>query len=231
MPPTTKLWHTMRWLAGIALVLVIITTNVRIAANSLPLYEALFERHSVTERTGMSADALSDVGRQIQEYFNSDTEPLYVRSVINGVEQSLFNNDEAAHMADVKVLFLRTYWLQESAAILLAFSAVTSLLLVRRNAYLIIGGWLRLGALLTICVLLVLGTLSLVAFEQLFTVFHYLGFPQGNWMFNPSSTYLVRVFPLGFWQDVTLFIGLLSLVESALFWIVGFGAHVLLKRS
>ena len=63
-----------------ALGLLLVTTTVRCAAESLPLYEALFERHSVSERTGITPEGLAHVGREVQAYFaSSSDDPLAVR--------------------------------------------------------------------------------------------------------------------------------------------------------
>lgn len=215
-------WRVIGWTAAAAIAVLLITSTVRFAANSLPLYEALFERNGVTARTGISADGLADVGRQVQEYFNSGAEPLRVTAVVDGVERELFNADEVSHMADVKVLFRRTYRVQTAAALLLCVLTAAEVRRRRSRVYLAAAGWLRRGALLTAAIVLVLGALSVIAFDQLFTAFHYLGFPQGNWLFDPRTDYLVRVFPLGFWQDVTLIIGALALLEAAVLWTVGF---------
>ena len=40
-------WLVAGWVAPVALALLLITTAVRFTANSLPVYEALFERHGV----------------------------------------------------------------------------------------------------------------------------------------------------------------------------------------
>ena len=210
------------WIAAVAIALLLITSTVRFAANSLPLYEALFERNGVPARTGISADGLADVGRQVQGYFNGRTEPLSVTAVVDGIERDLFNADEVSHMADVKALFLRTYRVQTAAALLLAVLTLVAAQRRRSAVYLTAAGWLRRGAILTAAIVLALGALSVVAFDQLFTAFHHLGFPQGNWLFDPRTDYLVRVFPLGFWRDVTLFIGTLALLEAAVLWTIGF---------
>ena len=224
-------WRVVGWIAPVALALLLVTTNVRLAANSLPLYEALFERHSVTARTGISSEGLADVGRQIQEYFNSDEEPLRVTAVVDGVEQELFNDNETSHMADVKALFLRTYRAQTAAALLVAVFTAAAVWRFRGGAYPVIAAWMRRCAVVTTAFVLLIGLLSVVAFDALFTAFHYLGFPQGNWAFDPRTEYLVRVFPLGFWQEMTLIIGLLALIEAAALWTIGFAVPILLRRQ
>ena len=67
-----------------------------------------------------------------------------------------------------------------------------------------------------------MGIGSLVAFDQLFLLFHYIGFPQGNFLFDTRTSYLVQVFPFGFWRDITLLIGAMTLAEAAALYGVGF---------
>ena len=209
-------WAILGWLAPIALMLLLVTTNVRLVTNSLTVYTALFERHDVSQRTGIRMESLRDVGRQIQDYFNSDTEPLRVTATVNGVPRELFNELEASHMADVKQLFLRTYRVQAASALFLLLVSVLAWVQLRRGALREFAHWLWRGGVLTLGVIGALGIGSIVAFDALFTLFHYIGFPQGNWTFDPRTDYLVRVFPFGFWQDVTLLIGGLTVLLAAL---------------
>ena len=215
-------WRVAGWVAAVALGLLLVTTTVRCAAESLPLYEALFERHSVSKRTGITPEGLADVGREVQGYFaSSSDEPLDVTVRVHGVPRTLFNENEVSHMADVKALFLRVYRVQWMSAALLGVLALAAAWRLRREASLVVASWLRRGSALTAAAILALGLLSVVAFRQVFTVFHYIGFPQGNWMFDPRTEYLVQVFPFGFWRDITLLIGVAILLEAAVLWGVG----------
>ena len=205
-----------------ALGLLLVTTTVRCAAGSLPLYEALFERHSVSERTGITPEGLTHVGREVQAYFASGSDdPLSVTVDIYGVPRTLFNENEVSHMADVKALFLRVYRVQAISAVLFIALTLLAAWRLQREAFIVVASWLRRGAALTTAVILVLGLLSVVAFRQVFTIFHYIGFPQGNWVFDPRSEYLVQVFPFGFWRDITLLIGAFILLGAAVLWWVG----------
>jgi hypothetical protein len=49
-------------------------------------------------------------------------------------------------------------------------------------------------------------------------LFHYIGFPEGNFTFSTQTDYLVRVFPYGFWADITFVIGAMTLAEAAVIW-------------
>ena len=224
-------WRVAGWVAPVALALLLITTAVRFTANSLPVYEALFERHGVSARTGITPEGLADVGRQAQAYFNSREEPLRVTAEVYGERRDLFNADETSHMADVKALFLRVYRAQAGAALLLGALALIGAWRLRGGVYGEVARWLRRGAALAAAIILALGLWSVVAFDSLFTLFHYIGFPQGNWRFDPRTDYLVLVFPFGFWRDVTLFIGVLSLLGAAGLWAVGAAVPVLTRRG
>ena len=215
-------WRIAGWVAPVALGLLLVTTTVRCTAESLPLYEALFERHSVSERTGITPEGLAHVGREVQAYFaSSSDDPLDVTVQVHGVPRTLFNDNEVSHMADVKALFLRVYRVQSISAIVLIALGLLAAWRLRGAAYLVIASWLRRGIVLTGAVILVLGLLSAVAFRQVFIVFHYIGFPQGNWVFDPRTEYLVQVFPFGFWRDITLLIGAFILLGAAALWWLG----------
>jgi integral membrane protein (TIGR01906 family) len=216
--PNDTPWRIIGWLAPVAIAILLITTSVRFAANSLPLYDALFERHSVVERTGISADDLSTVSSQIQAYFNSDLGPLHVAATAGGIKRDLFTDAEISHMADVKNLFRGTYRVQSLSVAFLAILCLAAVWRFHGVAIIVAASWMRRGAIATGLTILVFGLLSLFAFDLAFTAFHYVGFPQGNWQFDSQSHYLVRIFPFGFWRDITLVIGILTVIQAAAIW-------------
>ncbi|MEK9658899.1 MAG: DUF1461 domain-containing protein [Chloroflexota bacterium] len=216
----SRTWTVLGWLVPVALGLLLVTTNVRVATGNLELWQSLFERHKVSPRTAIAPDDLRDVARQVQDYLFSDTEPLAVSAPVASVETDLFGPDEASHMHDVKVVFARTFWLQEAMAVLVALAVAAAWYSRREELWLTLARWLRRAGVLTVVVIGTLGVVSLVAFDPLFTLFHQIGFPQGNWSF-PSSAYLVRVFPFGFWRDITLLIGLATVAEAVVAFIAG----------
>jgi integral membrane protein (TIGR01906 family) len=214
-------WAVIGWVVSVAIALLLVTSAVRISANSLWLYEQLFERNDVPQRTGISVDGLRDIGAQIVDYFGSDAEPLDVRTTINGVEVSLFGDDENAHLADVKQLFIKTYLVQTFAGLTAFVIILVTAYRFRRSSLAPISAWLRHGALVVLGGILVVGVAATVAFNQVFLLFHYIGFPQGNFTFSSRDDYLVRVFPNGFWSDITFVIGLLAVVGAAMVYALG----------
>jgi integral membrane protein (TIGR01906 family) len=206
------------WVAAVALVLLLVTTNVRITANSLWLYEQLFEHNHVPARTGITMVELRQVGATILDYFSSDTEPLVVVAKINGAQVSLFGADEASHMAEVKQLFVKTYRVQALSALVLAVAIAATIYVHKRRATGLVGSWLSRGSIIAAGAIAIIAVASLVAFQQVFLLFHYIGFPEGNFTFSTQTDYLVRVFPNGFWSDITFVIGAMTLIEAASLW-------------
>ncbi|MBI4201049.1 MAG: TIGR01906 family membrane protein [Chloroflexi bacterium] len=197
-----------------ALAVFLITSNVRLAFNSLSLYEFGFARHRVSETTGLTRQQLSDVGRQIRDYFNSSEVLLDVGIPVDGGTQPLFNQREVLHMRDVKELVREVYRVQEGAFL--------TLFLFATAGFFILGNWfptqlrrlLVQGSVLTVTVVGLVAMVSVVAFGPLFRLFHQLGFANDLWQLDPATSYLVRLFPFGFWLESTLLIGLASVVES-----------------
>jgi uncharacterized membrane protein len=67
-----------------------------------------------------------------------------------------------------------------------------------------------------------------VAFEPLFLAFHYVFFPQGNFLFDPATSNLVRLYPDWYWEGISLRVGL-SFVLLAL--VVAGVAHLRLRTA
>ncbi len=130
-----------------------------------------------------------------EEYKLSDGSPLY-------------NERELSHMDDVKALVRK-------GLILWNFSAFVFLvsigIVVRSNNYLSLkigflrGGYITLG---------IIGAVLLsvaINFNVLFTQFHALFFTGDSWIFYYSDTF-IRLFPIRFWQDCFIYIGVLSII-------------------
>lgn len=80
---------------------------------------------------------------------------------------------------------------------------------------------IRRSGLATSMVVVVLGFLSLVAFDSLFTLFHQVFFPGGNWAFDPSTQRLVQLYPFRFWQIAAAALGTLIFIIGLGVWLLG----------
>ncbi len=74
----------------------------------------------------------------------------------------------------------------------------------------------RYGGVITVSLLFFLLLLLLVNFNGLFTLFHQLFFPQGNWQFAADSL-LIQTFPTGFFVKISIAIVAVTLFLGSLF--------------
>jgi integral membrane protein (TIGR01906 family) len=122
--------------------------------------------------------------------------------------EPIYNPSELSHMEDVKSVV---------TGMRIALAALTVILLIftmininKGNKHLILqsfhnGGWGILGLIGAIMILLV------ISFNQLFTWFHQIFFESGTWRFYTSDT-LIRLFPMRFWRDAFIFVGVLCIL-------------------
>ena len=204
-------------LAGLfiaAIPLLLVTSNVRWAFNTTGIYELGFTRHNVTATTGLSDDQLSRAAMQIRDYFNSDEDDLHVLVNFGSGPQELFNDMETRHMWDVKDLISNTYRVQEGLFLFL-FLFISLGFLLRGSEFAgIMRRLLTYGSTVTVALVLAVGLVSLVAFGQLFTLFHEVSFANDFWLLDPRTSFLVRMFPFNFWLETTIILAVASVAEA-----------------
>jgi integral membrane protein (TIGR01906 family) len=113
---------------------------------------------------------------------------------------SVFNEQESAHMTDVA-------WLVRVGLFVLILTSIL-LLALKPNARTIYYGTGILIGFLAI--------LMLLPFDSIFTQFHQIFFPQGNWQFAADST-IIQFYPFEFFFKYAVFIGAYSLLTSFVF--------------
>ena len=129
----------------------------------------------------------------------------------------LYNERELSHMLDVKVLIQRTlriFYLSLALIVGLGLWAWRTKWLEDYWNGLSRGGWLTVGLIVGILLLV------LVSFRELFTVFHRIFFTGDTWIFLYSDS-LIRLFPLQFWQDAFVLMGIFTLAGGLFFGFIG----------
>ncbi len=122
----------------------------------------------------------------------------------------LFNEREIAHMVDVRDLTVIMLWVWRFLLILFIDAYFVSRKDQDRNIYF---RAIATGGKATITIIAGVLLFLVINFNQLFTAFHRIFFEGDTWLFFYTDS-LIRLFPLKFWQDLFIFIGLLSLVFS-----------------
>ncbi len=204
----------MGLLFSLALVALLLTTNVRWAFSTVGLYELGFARQEVAEATGLTPVQLSDAARQIRTYFFSSEELLDVRVVADGESISLYTERETLHMRDVKRLVAAVSRVQEGTFLFLFIFATLGFFTPSIDFSTRLRRMIIRGSLITYGIVGTVAAVSMVGFGPMFQLFHELSFTNDLWQLDPSTSYLLKMFPLGFWFESTLLIGILAVAEA-----------------
>ncbi len=153
----------------------------------------------------MSLDDMCHVMDQTMVYLRGDRENLIIETTINGKPAFFYNENEASHMADVRVLFVKCIFLR--AIFILTCIAIAGYLIViltpRGALYYLSRSFISVCiAILT--VVMIIGILAAIDFTKYFTIFHEIFFSQGNWMFDPRESRMINMLPEDFFSDCAL---------------------------
>ncbi|MEM2916519.1 MAG: DUF1461 domain-containing protein [Candidatus Woesearchaeota archaeon] len=120
----------------------------------------------------------------------------------------IFDNNEKSHLADVKHVISLFRWI--SLALLVIFLA----LMMKADTAQVF----RKGFFVLILFVLIL---AFIPFDAVFTIFHKIFFPRGNWMF-PEGSMLILLYPAEFFRAFFAYVISIALVFSAIFALFGY---------
>lgn len=187
---------------------------VRFAFSWQPVYTYAITAYDGEQATGIPTAQLLAATHGVRNYFSNGRRDLDITVMDRtGRREPLFNEREIAHMRDVKALVGRAYLLLDGAVLVVVLYAVASFSF-RSDAMRRVAGAVLAGSLLTGALIVAFGVASLAGFDRLFTEFHVLSFSNDFWELDPARDHLVQMFPLGFWFDVTMFVGLIALLAA-----------------
>jgi integral membrane protein (TIGR01906 family) len=158
---------------------------------------------------GFNADDRMTYGSYAVDYLSNWSGPRYLGELVNRSGEKLFKDGEVSHMADVKLVIMSTFG---AGALLILVSIIAVIYLRRRTP----GGVRRglfAGSIVTLVLIIGLGTLAALGWQQFFTEFHRIFFAAGSWTFALEDT-LIRLFPGQFWIDAGLVIAALVLITA-----------------
>jgi integral membrane protein (TIGR01906 family) len=194
----------------------LVTTNVRWAANEVRLYHYSFDRYDAEAATGISRSQLDAAADRLVRYFNNDEKTIRIFVQEDTRRVPLFNERETSHLTDVKNLFRTVFRVQE-ASLAFALVFVVAVFIWAAEAPLhALARILLQACLFTLGLLTLFAVLALVGFDELFLRFHLVAFTNDLWKLNPATDHLIQMFPRDFWFDATMLLAALTAVEAVL---------------
>lgn len=197
----------------LALPVALITTTLRVAISEQAIYDYAVRDYGAERASGIPESELIRANTQIRNYVaNSDAPPLAPQVENNaGQKVSLFTAKEISHMADVRSLVQLMFTVQMiTMAMVLTLAVVMIMLWPAR----VLAAATLFGGLLMTSVLAMAGALAMTGFDGAWSQFHQVAFTNDLWQLNPLTDHLIQMYPEAFWQDVSMAIGMLLLVQA-----------------
>lgn len=151
------------------------------------------------------------------EYLNNDADLSFLADLRLPDGNPLYNERELSHMLDVKNLVktMNLAWNILAVALAVVFFAAW-----RGHWFAALAGALANGGKFTITLILCILALVAVSFDWLFTMFHRLFFTGSSWIFLYSDS-LIRLFPIPFWRDAFILMGVFTIGVAVLLIVFG----------
>ncbi len=125
----------------------------------------------------------------------------------------MFTADEQGHMHDVQIVLY--------GFLILAVASLVFVVITLSRAPRDAARWKAVGrgGIWLIVAMVVLGVFAFVAFDTVFTLFHEIFFPGGNWAF-PADSNLILLYPEPFWELSSAALFGLSVIGAVIVWFV-----------
>jgi integral membrane protein (TIGR01906 family) len=196
----------VRGLVSLAFVLLlpllIIGTSLRGLVTDRDLMLRGFRDNQVATTTGLDDPQLQRIADAFVAYFQGPPGQIQMQVTAFGQSRPLFNAKEVTHMEDVQRLIQFFLQMQIVAAAVVVLRVVVAFASDRAPAP--IGRELLWSAALMVALVVLVGVLSLMDFDALWTRFHQIAFRNDLWQLDPSKDYLIMLFPEPFWFTATL---------------------------
>ena len=211
----------------IAIPLAIVSTNVRTLALDPSFYEKGQIKFGAMQTIGLTLEQIQASSRSLANYFGSSQGDLASELQKQGLPSSFFNNRETLHLKDVKDIIVRVGTLQQLALGYGLLFLIGNLIFWRKGLLRRIGKTFLWGSGITLAALILFGALSLTDFSDLFLTFHLVSFSNNLWILDPKTSYLIRMFPSGFFFEASLTMATYSALQAIGLAVVGTGLLVI----
>ena len=201
--------RVMQVLLAVCFPVILLVLAVRAVASPLFLWVEYNRPGFPGDGYGFSTDDRMTYGSYAVDYLSNWSGPRYLGELVNRSGDKLFGDGEVSHMADVKLVILSAF----GAGVLLILLSLIAVIYLRRRSPGGVRRGLFAGSIVTLVIIISLGVLAVLGWEQFFAQFHSVFFASGTWTFSLQDT-LIRLFPGQFWVDGGIVVAGLVLIAS-----------------
>lgn len=181
------------WALALVYMMLIISLSVFITLNFRQLYYWDIDHLKISETTGYS-----------KEEIKSNYDELIDYNVLPGKKELVFptlpmSEPGRIHFVEVKRIFMAFEWIGMGALIL---GVAGTILMRKKKEY----GYLKITAIITIVIPVVLGAIVALNWETAFVAFHHIFFNNDYWIFDPVKDPVITILPDTFFLHCAIMI-------------------------
>jgi len=222
---TPDLLDWVRGLVSLAFVLLlpllVISTSLRGLVSDRDFMLRGFQDNQVAVTTGLDDAQLQRIADAFVAYFQGPPGQIQMQVTVFGQSRALFNDREVTHMEDVQALIQWFLRIQLVAGAVVVLRVAFGIVFDRSPAA--IGREMLWSTGLMVALVVLVGVLSLMDFEGLWTRFHQIAFRNDLWQLDPTRDYLIMLFPEPFWFTATIRMATTVALQTLLLAVVGIG--------
>ena len=185
----------------VMLILLLLLTDVQLAAFDRDYYYEQYEKYQVPQSIGITMPDFMNATDILLNYMDGKRDNLDFQMPIKGVQQEFFSSRDKLHMVDVKNLFVQGKLIRNIAFWYCILFAVLFYIKVKNKQkrisklliYSFVGG---------IVPVLLLAILMNIDFYKYFTIFHEIFFDNDLWQLDPAKDRLINMYPEVFFSNI-----------------------------
>ncbi|WP_425446940.1 TIGR01906 family membrane protein [Dethiothermospora halolimnae] len=204
----------------------LLLTTFQLVVFDMDYFEKKYQQYNITQVTGMDEESLMTVTEELLNYLEGEREDIVLKEKINGEERQVFRERELLHLKDVQVLFDKGFLIRNVSLILILISLFW-LFIFERNK---IPKTFILSSLVTIITMIVFVVLISIDFYKYFTYFHEILFTNDLWLLNPKTEVLIQMYPLDFFNSISMKIIMFFVAELIILFILGILGNKFMKK-
>ncbi len=218
--------------ASLCLIVAIIILSVRIVCFDRNIYAREYEKSHTAWFMDTTDEELMKATEALLLYIQGDRDSIMVDIEMDGEQVSFYNEREAQHMIDVKVLY------ENAMAVMYigfaAFAVLTAVLLALYK-----GGALKniingffIANIIAVVIIGILAAFLLIDFDTFWTSFHHIFFTNDLWQMNIFTDRMIQLFSGGdFFFSVCVGVVIWSVGIDIILLIAAFITKAVLKKK
>lgn len=182
--------------------LALLLSSIHMVIFNPSYFEKKFTQNNTSEVVGVSESDLYQANQILLEYVVDKRDNMDFNIVVNGFEESYFNQREKDHMVDVKALYVNSVTVRNSAYSVAFFSFMLLFFVYKTKSFNVYRRGLYEALALMGSFIAAIAFYAMIDFDAFWTSFHQVFFTNDLWLLNPFTDRMIMMYTLDFFYGM-----------------------------